>query len=73
VTTLAGHALRGSWEEILTQMKAAEPEWADATVAEFMQGLAQRGRAETGVVIPVTDAEAFIRGSAEAGVVRILH
>ncbi len=73
VTTLAGHGLRGSWDEILVQMKASEPEWADATVAEYMQGLAQRGRAETGVVIPVTDAEAFIRGSAEAGVVRILH
>jgi hypothetical protein len=38
-----------------------------------MAGLARRGRAETGVVIPVTDAEAFIRGSAEAGVLRIIQ
>ena len=30
-------------------------------------------RSETGVVIPTTDAEAFIRGSAEAGVLRIMQ
>lgn len=54
-------------------MKAADREWADASLAEFMVGLAHRGRAETGVVIPVTDAEAFIRGSAEAGVLRIIQ
>ena len=29
-----------------------------------MTSLARRGHAETGVVIPTTDAEAFIRGSA---------
>ena len=54
-------------------MKEAEPEWVHAPMSEFMASLARRGRTETGVVIPVTDAEAFIRGSAEAGVLRILH
>ena len=73
VATLAGHSFRGSWEEILSQMKEAEPEWVHAPMSEFMASLARRGRTETGVVIPVTDAEAFIRGSAEAGVLRILH
>lgn len=73
VGTLSGHTFRGTWEEILLQMKAADREWADASLAEFMVGLAHRGRAETGVVIPVTDAEAFIRGSAEAGVLRIIQ
>ncbi len=72
VATLAGHTFRGTWDEILAQMKAAEPEWADAPLADFMASLARRGRTETGIVIPVTDAEAFIRGSAEAGVLRIL-
>ena len=42
-------------------------------VSWFMAYLAKRGQAETGVVIPVTDAEAFIRGSAEAGVLRIIQ
>jgi hypothetical protein len=37
-----------------------------------MLGHARRGQAETGVIIPVTSAEAFVRGSAAAGVVRIV-
>ncbi|HEU4649617.1 MAG TPA: tetratricopeptide repeat protein [Gemmatimonadales bacterium] len=73
IGTLSGLTLKGTWEEILVQMKAADREWADASMAEYMQDLARRGRAETGVVIPVTDAEAFIRGSAEAGVLRIIQ
>ncbi|HXE56459.1 MAG TPA: tetratricopeptide repeat protein [Gemmatimonadales bacterium] len=73
VTTLTGQTFRGTWEEILLQMKAADHQWAHASLAEFMTGLARRGEAETGVVIPVTDAEAFIRGSAEAGVLRIIQ
>lgn len=74
VATLAGCTFKGSWEEILMQMKAAEEEWAEASLADFMLSLAERGRAETGVVIPTTtDAEAFIRASAQAGVLRIIQ
>lgn len=73
VGTLGGQTFKGTWEEIVLQMKAADREWVDASLTEFMLGLARRGRAETGVVIPVTDAEAFIRGSAEAGVLRIIQ
>jgi len=73
VTTLSGNMLRGTWEEILLQFKASERGWADSTLGEFMAGLAREGRAETGVVIPVTTAEEFIRGSAQAGVLRILQ
>lgn len=73
IVTLGGLTLRGSWEEILSQFKAAEQGWANVPLAEFMAGLARSGRAEMGVVIPVTDAEAFLRGSAEAGVLRIIQ
>jgi len=73
VATLAGHLFNGSWEEILLSMKEADGKWSGASLREFMAGLARRGQAETGVVIPVTDAEAFIRGSAEAGVLRIIQ
>ena len=73
IATLSGTTFRGSWEEILAQMKAADQAWADASMTEFMTSLARRGRAETGIVIPLTDAEAFIRGSAEAGVLRIIQ
>ncbi len=73
VATLAGRTLRGTWEEILLQMKEAEGGWAHASLAEYMLSLAERGRAETGVIIPTTDAEAFIRASAQAGVLRIIQ
>ena len=73
IMTLAGHSLRGTWEEILLQMKAADREWAQGSLTDFMASHARRGQAETGVVIPTTDAEAFIRGSAEAGVLRIVQ
>ncbi len=73
VITLAGHTLRGSWDEILTQFKATELAWAEVSLAEFMAGLARRGRAEAGVEIPITSAEAFLRGTAAAGVVRIIQ
>ena len=72
VANLAGTIFKGSWDEILLQMKAAEREWADAPLADYMASLARRGQAETGIVIPMTGAEEFIRGSAEAGVLRIV-
>jgi tetratricopeptide (TPR) repeat protein len=73
IVTLAGHSLRGTWDEILLQMKAADREWAQASLSDFMASHARRGQAETGVVIPTTGAEAFICGSAEAGVLRIVQ
>ena len=73
IATLSGRTIRGTWDEILDEMKRAEREWADAPLSEFMADLARRGAAETGVVIPTTDAEAFMRGSARAGVVRIIQ
>jgi tetratricopeptide (TPR) repeat protein len=73
VSALNGRTFRGTWDEILLQMKAADGEWAEGSLADFMGSVARRGATETGVVIPLTDAEAFIRGSAEAGVLRIFH
>jgi Tfp pilus assembly protein PilF len=73
IMTLAGHSIRGTWDEILLQMKAADREWAQGSLMDFMASHARRGQTETGVVIPTTDAEAFIRGSAEAGVLRIVQ
>ena len=73
VTTLSGRTFRGTWEEILMQMKEADQEWSGASLAEFMLSQAARGKAETGIVIPVTDIEAFIRASAQAGVLRIIQ
>lgn len=73
IATLAGQMLRGTWEEILLQLKATDRSAVDQSVKEFMAGQALRGKHETGVVIPVTSPEAFIKGAAEAGVLRIVH
>lgn len=73
IETLSGITLRGSWDDLLLQLQAVEGAWAEGTIAEFMRTFALRGTAETGVRIPVTSAEAFFKGSAEAGVLRILE
>jgi tetratricopeptide (TPR) repeat protein len=73
IETLGGMTLRGSWDELVLQLQTVEGAWADGTVQEFMQVFARRGSAETGVGIPVGNNEAFLRGAAAAGVIRILQ
>src|ERR1043166_3844814 len=73
VATLNGGGFGGPWEDIRLQLRAAERGGAQLSLAEFMSGFAARGREETGVIIPLTDAEALIRGSADAGVLRIVQ
>lgn len=72
VRTRAGATYVGTWEEIVRQMKDATGQWAAGSVEDYMAASARLGRQETGVTIPATDAESFIRGSAEAGLLRIL-
>lgn len=73
VSTLTGVTYVGTWGEIVRQMKDDAAEWAGGSVEEYMAASAQRGRKETGIAIPATDAESFIKGSADAGLLRILH
>lgn len=73
VRTRGGLTYVGTWEEIVRQMKDDAAGWSDGSVAQYMEASAQRGRRETGVMIPATDAESFLKGSAEAGLLRILH
>ena len=73
VSTLTGVTYVGTWEEIVRQMKDDAAEWAAGSVEEYMAASAQRGRKQTGIAIPATDAESFIKGSADAGLLRIVH
>ena len=73
IETLNGMTLRGTWDELVLHLQTLEGAWADGTLQEFMQVFARRGSAETGVKIPVSNAEAFLRGAAAAGVIRILQ
>src|SRR5207249_3650429 len=73
VSTVSGATYVGTWEEIVRQMKDDAGEWARGSLEQYMAATARRGRRETGVAIPATDPESFLRGSADAGLLRILH
>ncbi len=73
VTLRDGYALDGTWEEILDKMRAVNGEARGNSVAEFMATEAQRGHALTGMQIPTENAESFIKGSATAGLLRIVR
>jgi tetratricopeptide (TPR) repeat protein len=73
VSTGSGATYVGTWEEIVRQMKDDAAEWAGGSLEEYMEASAKRWRKQTGVTIPATDPEAFLRAGADAGVLRILH
>lgn len=73
VSTPAGCIYVGTWEEIVGQMMADDTSWASGTLQQYMDASARQGLRRTGVMIPTTDAESFIRGSADAGLLRILR
>jgi Tfp pilus assembly protein PilF len=66
-----GTQFGGSWEEIVRRMRDQRGNPADS-MEEFMDGVSQHGFRESGVRIPTNDAESFIRGSADAGLLRIV-
>jgi tetratricopeptide (TPR) repeat protein len=67
-----GRVFEGTWEDIVQQMRSARGARAGRTIQEFMQTEAQKASDQTGVEIPASDAESFIRGNADAGLLRIL-
>jgi tetratricopeptide (TPR) repeat protein len=73
VKTSSGVTYSGSWEEIVLQMKMDDRDFAEVSLAQFMERVALRSRFETGLAIPVTDAESFVRGAAAAGLLMILR
>ena len=73
VLTREGHGFDGTWDDIVRQMRDANAAFAGRSMQEFMSTEARRGFSLTGVMIPTGDAESFIRGSADAGLLRIVH
>ncbi|HET9796463.1 MAG TPA: tetratricopeptide repeat protein [Gemmatimonadaceae bacterium] len=74
VLTREGRRLSGSWEDIVRSMRDAEQEAErDGTLREYMIRMAKRAFRETGVRVPSHDAELFVRGSADAGMLRIVR
>ena len=62
-----GVTYTGTWEQIVFQMRRDDRECTGESLVQYMEQVAQRSRAETGIVIPVADAESFLRGAAAAG------
>jgi tetratricopeptide (TPR) repeat protein len=67
-----GRAFHGSWDDIVRQMRDGNATFTGRSIQDYMLNEARRGFSLTGIVIPTGDAEAFIRGSADAGLLRIL-
>ncbi|MGH7616880.1 MAG: tetratricopeptide repeat protein [Gemmatimonadaceae bacterium] len=67
-----GAQFGGSWEEIVRRMRDQRGN-PTHSMEEFMGGVSQHGFKQTGIRIPTNDAESFIRGSAVAGLLRIVR
>lgn len=66
-----GTVYHGTWDDIVLQMKQDDREWAGRSVAEYMESMARQRSVETGVKVPATDAESFLRGMEATGLIRI--
>jgi tetratricopeptide (TPR) repeat protein len=74
ILTREGRQLTGSWEEIVRSMRDADTDAAnDGSLRDFMTRVARRTYRETGVRVPSHDAELFVRGNADAGILRIVR
>ena len=65
-----GNRLRGSWVEIVQQMRERAG-FLHEPLVEFMRRLAERWLEQKGIKIPFADPEALLRSAAEAGFVQI--
>ena len=73
IMTRDGQQYDGSWAEIVQGMRDADVHERGRSVEEFMKRAATRGYSETGIRIPSHDPESFIRGFADAGLLRIVR
>ncbi len=73
IETSDGRSFAGSWEEIVRRMRDEDMTCADHSLEEFMRAQARRAYHERKVRIPADDAESFLRGSASAGLLRIVR
>ena len=73
VRTREGVTYIGTWEEIVAEMRDNDDAFSGRPIREFLEEAAARASALTGIKVPATDAESFIRGSADAGLLRIMR
>ena len=69
-----GRQFTGSWEEIVRSLQHGDSEGSrEGSLEAFMTRMARRTYRETGVRVPSHDVELFVRGSADAGLLRIVQ
>jgi Flp pilus assembly protein TadD len=71
VMTRTGDLFTGTWDAIVTEMRDANS--GGKSLYEYMLAEAARVQAQTGQRVPTESAEAFLRGSADAGVLKIIR
>jgi Flp pilus assembly protein TadD len=65
-----GHRLRGTWHEIVRQMRDRAG-FSHETLGHYMRRLAERWHEQSGVEIPFTDPESFLRTAVAAGLIHL--
>lgn len=70
VRLLDGHQLRGSWHEIVRQMRD-HAGFSHETVGHYMRRLAERWHEQSGVEIPFSDPETFLKAAVAAGLIHL--
>jgi Flp pilus assembly protein TadD len=65
-----GHLVRGSWQEIVRQMRD-HAGFSHESITHYMRRLAERWHEQSGIEVPFTDPETFLRAAVEAGLIRL--
>jgi Tfp pilus assembly protein PilF len=73
ITTRDGLTYIGTWEDIVAEMRDNDAAYSGRPIEEYLTEAAARASKLAGVTIPATDAESFIRGSADAGLLKIVR
>jgi len=73
VRTREGLTYIGTWDEIVAEMRDNDDAFSGRPIREFLEEAAARASALTGIKVSGTDAESFIRGSADAGLLKIMR
>jgi tetratricopeptide (TPR) repeat protein len=68
-----GVTFDGSWAEIVRKMKDANMTYAGQSIEDYMASEARQAYRRSGVRIPYDDPERVLRGSADAGLLRIVR
>ncbi len=70
VRTSEGHAYRGTWQDIIRQMRDQAGFNHESTI-QYMRRLAERWHEHVGVDIPFHDPEGFFRAAIAAGLIKL--